>query len=64
MKRKKILSVLLAASMTISMLTGCGGGTDTPGAADNSQSTTDTQDAAAGDAQTDDSSAAAQRQEI
>lgn len=51
MKKKRILSVLLAVTMTVSTLAGCGGGTDAPGTTDNSQST-GTQEEAAGDTQT------------
>ena len=38
MKSKKVLSVLLATAMIISTLAGCGGGADTQGTADSSQS--------------------------
>ena len=34
---KKMLSLLLASALTVSMLAGCGGGNDTP-AADNADS--------------------------
>lgn len=46
MKSKKVLSVLLVASMTISMLAGCGGGADTQQTTDGGQ-TTETQDSTA-----------------
>ena len=47
MKSKKVLSVLLATAMIISTLAGCGGGADTQGTADSSQSA-GTQEAAPG----------------
>ena len=43
MKLKKVISALLISTMTVSLLAGCGGKTDTP-AADNSGDTSKTEE--------------------
>ncbi|MCM1088218.1 MAG: galactose ABC transporter substrate-binding protein [Muribaculaceae bacterium] len=57
--KKKVISVLLAATMVAAMVTGCGGSSDTPATTDDVATTDDTatDDAATDDAATDDAAA-------
>lgn len=50
--KKKVLSVLLSATMVASMLAGCGGGSDTPAPAADSGSGQETASADAGSSET------------
>ncbi len=59
MKRRKVLSLVLAAAMLAGTLAGCGGSGDTAGA-DNGTKAAETKEAAAQDSKTDSSEAASE----